>query len=256
VKTTWFITLCLLGTIAVSSPGAAERPMKPRSEPWVGVAQELAKKGIPLDTPSIVKAALSHPDLGVRSAAVELLGLRGEISSQGALRKVLLDDESLLVRETAALALARFKEPGALENLKEFMVSSEEPTRQLFLATRLAELGDLGGSSQIAKAAASDDEHLRFLSAESLVLLLTLDRPVPEVDPSALLLKLLSDGSAKVRQEVLLQLAVAFGKGFSLKPFLSRIERMAKQDPDAKVREQAELLLASWKVFGKPRSER
>jgi HEAT repeat protein len=254
VNAKWYRSLYLLGILAISSPGAADRPFKPNNKPWAAVEQELVEKKIPIDTPAVVAAALSNPDPDVRWAAVELLGLRGEISAKGAIRRILLNDESLLVRETAALALARLHEPGALEELKAFLTSSEDPARQLFLATRLAELGDLGGYPYIAKSAVSKDEHLRFLSVESIVFVLTLDKSLNDPDPETLFLNLMSDGSPKVRQECVLELSVAFFKGFSLRPYVDRIERVAREDPDSDVREQAKLLLVSWREFGKPRS--
>jgi HEAT repeat protein len=253
VKVRLFITSCLL-ILAASLPGAADRPIKPSNKPWASLEQELAEKGIPKDTPSVVKAALSSPNSDIRWVAVELLGMRGELSAKGALHKILLNDDSLLVRETAALALARLNEPGALQDLKSFMQSAEDPARRLFLATRLAELGDPSGYPQIVKAATAKDEHLRFLSVESVIRVLTLNNPVPEPDPGSLLNQLMSDDSSTVRKEAVFQLSVVLFQGFSIQPYLEKIERIAKQDPDAEVRKQAETLLTSWKEFGNPRT--
>jgi hypothetical protein len=255
VKAKWIITSWLL-ILGLPAPGASDRPIRPSNKPWAGVEQELLEKGIPTDTSSVVKVALTNSDEGVRWAAVELLGLRGEVSTKSSLRKILLNDSSQLVRETAALALARLKEPSGLKTLKNFMLDAEDPERQLFLATRLAELGELSGYQQIVKAATCKDEHLRFLSVESVALMLTSNRTLPKPDPADLLVQMMSDGSSEVRKEVILQLSAAFFNGVSLRPYLQNIERIAKEDPDAEVRRQAATLLISLQEFGKHRSEK
>jgi HEAT repeat protein len=251
----FFFALCLTSILVVAAPGAADRPIKSTNKPWESLERELADKGTQTDGPSLAKAALANPDPMIRQVAVELMGFRGEASAKGTLREVLLNDDSLLVRETSALALVRLGEPGAVEEVKAFLQASDKPVRQLFLAAELAELGDFSGYSQVAKIATSDDEHLRFLSVESVVRIRFLDSAELGKEPGALLSRLMEDDSPKVRRESVFQLSVALFRGFSLQPYLYKIKQIAKHDPDAEVREQAELLLNSWEQFGKSRSE-
>jgi HEAT repeat protein len=258
VKMKWSMALSLLLILSIGSPLSATRPVKPSKNVWAELERELALQGIATDAASVAKAALSNPDLSVRWTAVELLGLRGDVSAKGALRKIVLNDDSRLLRETAALALARLGEPGAVKELKSFLESAEDPERELFLAARLAELGDLSGYPIVVKAARSEKEDLRFLSVESLVRFAVSgqDKLAGEESPAGLLLHLLNDPNGRIRSEVLVQLSTAQSQGLSLEPYVGKIERMAKDDPDAGMREQAQLLLTSWKEFGKPRSER
>jgi HEAT repeat protein len=228
---------------------SSDRPQQPQQHPWAEFERELLRSGVQVDTTSVIEAAISHPDEGVRWIAVELLGRRGESIATGALQKILLNDESRLVRETAALALVRLGHKDALTDAKEFVATTEDPSRRVYLAGQLAELGEFSAYPQVASAAVSNDEHLRFLSAGVLVRFATsgFTKSKGQASPQDLLMRLLKDPSSKVRGEALLEISVGSGRGLSLRPFLPQVKSMAKEDPDPGVREQARLQLIYWK---------
>lgn len=216
---------------------------------WASLERELAQRGIATDVSSVIDAALSHPDEGVRWAAVELLGRRRDRGAEEPLLKILTEDESRLVRETAALSLVRLGRREALAEARELIDSSEDPERQLHLAAQLAELGDFSGYDYVFRAARSKDEHLRFLSAGALLPWLSKgfsgDRA--HAGPRQLLIGLLKDSSPKVRKEALLELSVGVYQGIRVRPFLRTVRQIGKRDPDPEVREQARLHLLAWK---------
>src|SRR5262249_34508190 len=150
--------------------------------------------GVQTDTASLIQAAASNPNEGLRWMAIEVLGLKGEQAAKPALRQIVSSDPSRLLQESAALALARLKDDSGISGLRTFMKTSTNPERQLFLAARLAEFGDHSGYHFVKEATTSKDEHLRYLSAAALVPFIPFEiASHVRIDPLERLIALTSD---------------------------------------------------------------
>jgi HEAT repeat protein len=244
------VLMLLLGTAAVIAragdrPGGEEGP----SPMLLGILENAGVNAA--DPAALVQAATAHQDPNVRWVAIEVLGLRKEGRARDVLRRILAkEQEERVVRETAALALARMGDEAGLKALREFMESPTDPKRQVFLAARLAELGDVSGYAHVARAARSEDPSLREMAVEALPPFAL--RPQAELGggplPGALLLHLAEDGSPDVRKQVLAFLPIAMGKGLTRAQVRPVLQRVAEGDPDIDVRESAKALLNAWKV--------
>jgi HEAT repeat protein len=239
------LLMLLFGAAAVITragdlPGGQEGP----SPMLLGI---LENAGIdPGDPAALVKAATGHQDSNVRWVAVEVLGLRKEIRSRDVLRQIVAKDkEDRVVRETAALALARMGDAEGLKALRGFMENPTNPGRQVFLAARLAELDDVSGYRHVVRAARSEDPSLREMAVEALppFLLHRVAEQEGGTSPGDLLLRMAQDESAQVRQQFLVFLPVVVGKGLSPEQARAAVKRLAEGDPEVEVRESAELLL-------------
>jgi HEAT repeat protein len=237
--------LIVLSGLLTAAFASADRAKGKRSD-WADLEEELTAKGIPLDSQSVIKAALASPDSWTRWVAVELLGRRGDAAAKPALAKILANDEDPALQSGAGLALARLGDRTGLPKVVKLMEAVKDPGRKVYLATQLAELGELSGYGAVADAARSGDEHARLLAAGSLVQFLTAGYtpPAPLPLPEALLLQLLEDSSPVVRKETVQALALGANRGVSLKGFLPSLERLAREDADMQVREAAHGVLA------------
>lgn len=241
-----WIVMLLLGP----APGVAgltakdsDRQASAVEAPWKNLERELAEKGFQTDAESLVRLAESSSGADLRWAAVEILGLRGEQSAKTALRKLVAGDPSRLVQETAALALARLGDRRAMEDLRNFLGTAKDSQRELFLAGRLAELGDPSGFEAVSDAAKSDDARLRFLSVGALVPFVPLQTKLSGPDPVQELLLLARDKVPEVRRELLVQLPFAVRQGLPWAKARPVVEGMARGDVDPEIREKAHLLL-------------
>ncbi len=241
------ILLAIVLLIAIVAT-ANDRPQRPEP-PWAWLERHLTYQGIKTDTASLIEAAQFAADDTARWMAIEVLGLRGEQQAKEVLRKILAHDPNPILQESAALALARLKDEAGLSALKRFMQTSAVPQRQLYLAARLAELGDHSGYPLVAKAAGSDDAHLRYVAVGTLLAFVPVEAKDQETEirPIERLITLADDKDPKVRKEVLMQFGLAVYKGVSIAHFRPTVERMAAKDPEAEVREWASRTLASWR---------
>lgn len=209
----------------------------------------LTERGIGTSTSSLLEIAGRKGDPGDRWIAIEILGLRGEREALGVLRKILAEEPDRLLRETAALALARLEDEAGLPALREFLHTASESHRQVFLAARLAELGDPVGFRYVTAASRADSADHRFSSVAALVAFLPFAKDPDELlaqDPEELLLGLARDEEARVRWEVLVQIPMATSKGVEATVFCSVLKELAADERDPRIMEQAALLLSTW----------
>lgn len=219
----------------------------------------LERAGVALDNASLMAAARAHEDATVRWVAIDLLGQQHALEARELLLGILRADEDRLIRETAALALARLGEAAGLSALEEFMRAPADAKSQLFLAARLAELGRGTGYEYVVDVLVDPEPNpLKPLAADTLSSFYDLpDLGVePEQQPGSLLLALTEDPDAAVRSAALTQLSIAVNRGMALASALPRVERVAHSDPDAKLRQQANLLLDAWQSEGRLSGDR
>ena len=241
------VIILLAATVAcASSPRDHDRPGGKEPE-WLELEQQLREAGVSPDTASLIAVSNSNRDLSLRWAAIEVLGLRKEREARDVLWQLTQDEEPLL-RETAALALARIGDERGVSALKDFMQATPTTERRLFLAARLAEFGNPSGYSVVTEATKSEDPHVRFLSVSSLVPFVHLAEKGKKLqsDPLDELMQLARDEARDVRYEVLVQLPIAAPRGAAMRRAKPLVEKMAEQDPDAEVREKAGLVLILW----------
>lgn len=224
---------------------------RPRPE---GATEELEiflqQAGVKTETPQLIRWVQTAPPTAPRWAAVEILGLRGAKEATPVLRAILASKkEDILLRETSALALARLGDPKGKPALREFVHDSKDWSRQIFLAARLAELGDASGYPYVAKASISSSVDLRFLSAAALVAFIPLQgKASEEIDPAERLLALARDEDPKIRGEFLVEAGTAVSRGADRKAFVSAVREISVGDPDPGVRERAGLILIGLKA--------
>ena len=179
--------------------------------------------------------------------AIEILSLRRESSAHDVLADVLKRAEPALLREGAAIALGRLGDPAGVAALAALVETAAQPDRRLVLAARLAELGSAGGYTHVKAAAAPDaPERSRVLAVGALVPFLPIESKANAVGATDLFLGLLKDESASVRREVLLYLPFAVEKGLALERVRPLAAKVARDDPDATVKESATLLIVAW----------
>lgn len=256
---TLILTLILGAWAGVAT---ADVPLNPGDVvPWEHLIRRLEQANVPTDTASLIEAALAHPDFAVRSAAVQVLGLRQEITAEAPLMKILSTDEERLVREDAAIALVRLGHRGTLEQVREFMRTESSRHHQVQLAGQLAEFGDFSGYPLAVQAASAEDEGLRQVATGviSRFLVAGLREPQGLPAPSQVLLGLLNDEDTEVRQRSVLQVGIAVGQGSDASSFIESVRRLSEEDPDADVRRTAQGVLLSLKRLqesrGKDRKE-
>jgi HEAT repeat protein len=210
----------------------------------------LENAGVGETTESLLAAARSHSDSTVRWVAIEVLGLRGEQAARAPLLGLLETDPDRFVRETTALALARLGEERGVEALRDFMNAPTDPQRQLFLSTRLAELGDPSGYRYVVQAAQAENGAFRAAAAEAVVPFLSAQPRDLEGSPgpAALLLGLAEDESPAVRSAFLTYLPMAVRHGLEMENARAAGKRLALSDPDPEIRERAKRLLAALQV--------
>ncbi|MGH9250347.1 MAG: HEAT repeat domain-containing protein, partial [Acidimicrobiales bacterium] len=230
------LALNLMSTPVARGDQLEATPQRP-SPMLLGI---LNNAGVSEDTDSLLVAARAHADPTVRWAAIETLGQRKERQALPLLLDVLEHEPDRLIRETAALALARLGEEQGFAALRRFMASPEDRAQQLFLATRLAELGDPSGYRHVATAARAEAKALRAAAAEALVPFLS--AAIGETDapaPAELLLGLSSDESVEVRSAFLTYLPAAVRNGLPVDEAHRAAQQVAQSDPDPELREQA-----------------
>jgi HEAT repeat protein len=248
------MAVLLMVVVAISAHG--DRLLGLGRDDTAIIEHELEKMGVASDLTSVLAAASSHHDPIVRFHAVRLLGYRPGTASEVVLRGQLADDPTRLVRAEAALALIRLGYVDAVEKAIELMVAAESPsTFQLSLAGQLAKLGEFSGYPYVVDAAVSEHQYLRFSSPAKLVSFLVagFDAPPSQPSPQELLLKLLTDASAEVRGEVILQLSLGSAQVLDMQPYAQQIGRLAQDDPSPEVREEARRWLST--LAGKPQQD-
>jgi hypothetical protein len=222
---------------------AIDRPGKDPEPPWRELELMLEQEGIDTSSPSLLKLARAKGEASNRWVAIEILGLRGAKEAIAVFREILVQEQDQLLRETAALALARLSDEVGLTALREFVHDQTEWSRQLYLAARLAELGDSTGYPYVAAAARAKSAEHRFSSVAPLVAFLPFSNRLP-TDPIDLLFVLGRDEEAKVRREVLIKLPLATVKGVSPEIFCPLVDEMADGDKNQEIREMAALFRA------------
>lgn len=231
------IVTLLTGAVAV---GERRPPL-----PWAELESDLKNAGYKTDSTSLITLAASTSDPGTRWIAIELLGLRQDQASQDVLRDLVATESDRLLQQAAAVALARLGKKEGLIALAQFLRAEAKPERQIYLAARLAEFGDPSGLGYVLRAASSPDAHLRYLSVAALIPFVPLAESEGPRNTGSTLLSLLHDERGEIREEVLLNLPIAAAKGLSMDRFRPFVADMITRDPEARVRERAQLALAS-----------
>ena len=237
--------LGLAGLAMTLAAGTGDRPGQP--EPWVELEAVLRQQGIKTDLPSLREVARSGPDANVRWMAMEVLGLRRDQAARAVLAHVVKNDGDRLLRETAALALARLGDADGLSTLKGLMETAE-PQRRVYLAARLAELNEPAGYAFVAEAVEGDNSQLKLLGIGNLAPFVPFEgrRAGVVINPIGRLLAVARHADPKIRKEALLNIPMAVVKGAPLTTFRPVVEGMAKADPDPDIREMARLTLVQW----------
>lgn len=254
VRRIGWMLLCLV----LSMPSLelkANRPVRPGTHSeGVWLERQLTQAGVATDFDSLLRAARTSSSVLVRSAAVELLGLRQDRRAISELELVYQLDEEPLVRQAAALALARMAVPGAIDKLEECLRSARDSSARIYLATRLAELGNFVGYPHVVAAVRSEDPGLRQLAAASLVRFSTsgFAGTDSEATPITLLGRLLADPQATVRREAIQRVSMEERRGFDADKLAATIAEQAKTDPDPEVRREADLFLSNHKSARRP----
>lgn len=240
------VTTAVMITWNVPSAGQAEQgPVRREPSPWFDLESELNQRGVKTDSASLIEIARADRDVGTRWTAIEILGLRKEERAKPVLERILEQSYEPLLKETAALAIARLGYSSGINNLEALMRGSTNAERQIFMAARLAEFGDVTGYTYVARAAAGGDPHLQYLSAGALVPFLRHETGSSGIDPTSRFLYLLQNEDPKIRKEVLVHVSVAMTQGLSANKVRPIVERLAAGDRDESVREAARLLLIS-----------
>jgi HEAT repeat protein len=251
------ISLLCLGLLLAVGLSGALADVRGKSDVSDIESGILRNAGVETDTASLIEALASHSHPLVRSIAANVLGLRGDEQARRPLFKALAADPDSLVRQAAALALARMGEPSGFAALREFMEKTSDPVNQIFLAARLAEVGDPAGYSYVCEAALSENRALRLDAAESLASFISVSPPKSacKLGPGALLLSLGDDEDPGIRYSMLLFLQTAVVRGLSLEAAQARVKQLT-EDPDAKVRAQAEFVLEAWRLEEQERARK
>jgi len=110
--------------------------------------EALGQAGLP-DRGSLLRRALHDPDSRVRRAAVEALGRAGDRAAAADLRGMLAGEHDGEVLSSAAAALSRLGEFGAVREMLDLALRSENPTVRSQMLVALADL--LGGTGTFAQ---------------------------------------------------------------------------------------------------------
>src|SRR5262245_14899231 len=100
-------TFALLLLACASVPQQGERLTPGEDAPWKALEQQLHDAGAKTDTSSLIALAGSGSEAQLRWFAIEILGLRQEQAAREELWRLVSSEEDRLLKETAALALAR-----------------------------------------------------------------------------------------------------------------------------------------------------
>jgi HEAT repeat protein len=222
------------------------------SQPWSSIEQLLLQEGIQTDADTLLKAVEHNPNFAVRAWASAVLGMRHEQRARDVLRKAAQTDSDQMVREEAWMALARLGDSSALGPLEDLLKQTSGLDRQARLAAKLAEVGDPAGYPYVEQAADSPQAELRVTAVRALVQFVPLHlKQELASDPFARLAALAQDRDSKVRFDALIYLQVAVSKGASATEFATLLERIAEQDQDKGIREQARRQLALLELLTK-----
>ena len=236
--------LLLLAGVAWADDPAKASKAEP---PWQRLEEELREKGVSVEKASLVTLAKdTNADVSMRWSALEILGWRGEKSALEDIRQIAHTEQQPLLIETAALALARLGQNDGKILLKQRFEVATSKVRKLFLASRLAELGDASGYDEVVKSAQSPEEFVRYTSVGALVCFLPYEGKKAGntlFEPLRWIRILAKDSYPKIREQVLIELPLGLKKGLSLETCRSVIEQMSNEDADAELRSQAKSLL-------------
>jgi HEAT repeat protein/uncharacterized protein DUF2330 len=158
----------VLAVLAVTVLGTSAQGSGRNQPPWFDLESQLNYKGIKTDTASLIEIARSGADVGTRWMAIEILGLKKEHKAKDVLERLLDTSNDELLKETAALALARLGDAKGIPALETLMRASTFAHRRIFMAARLAELGNPSGYTYVAQAAAGTDRYLQYLAVGAM----------------------------------------------------------------------------------------
>ena len=117
-----------------------------------------------------IRAALDDDHPAVRFSACVALGVLRDTVAQPSIEK-LVSDSDPSVQAAAVFALHRMGDLRYSERLADFLLDHDDPAVRRNAAMLLGRLGEKGAIPLLARAMMSDDEALRLLTLESMVLL-------------------------------------------------------------------------------------
>lgn len=232
-----------LGVMAALSPVTAQEPNK---GPVRQLQSRLAEKGVELGLPSLLDQLAHHRDAEVRVLIADYLGILGDRAAVGALLRVARQDDFSWVRQAAAVALWKLKQPEGLEILRAEMAAGKDSVHGLQIAQRLAmQLDDGSGfvyvrDSVLGKRPGGDfalsilPVFLRFAAHRGEVL--------------TLLLAQIEKAEPLVKTSLIWQISTAYGDGHADWVVLEKILAKASADTDPKVSDLAKRLLDNWRL--------
>jgi HEAT repeat protein len=129
-------------------------------------AEDLGRLKYPHATPALV-VALSDEDAGVRAAAADALGRMGTEDAVGPLSRLLAEDPSPNVRQTAAQSLTLIGSPPALAALTKGLQSALPDVRRL-AARALGDSGQPSAAGDLRPLLKDPDVSARIAAVRSL----------------------------------------------------------------------------------------
>ncbi len=239
------------------SAKADNDPSEPQ-EPWWHFEVALSQVGVQSDTKSLIDEINSPQPSSRMWMAIEILGLRREYDALPVLTNTLQTHQDRFIRENAALALARLGDSVGLKSFVDFVHSSSDWRRQLYLSARLAELGDDSAYRYVVAATESPEPQKRKRSIQSLIAFFPLDhsKEKSNSDPAQRFLAMVEDADPEVRLELIAQSAVARANGISLSQLTPIFSKLSTTDPDSEVREQSSIKLRHWALEERARKRR
>jgi HEAT repeat protein len=155
----------------VGDPGSANALLASaagrRVVPLLHVAQAVARLGSTAQQP--VSAALHHPAEAVRAAAVEALGLLGEVSSSAEIAETSRHDHSQEVRLRAIRTLGRLGAPSSLQPLLAALEPGNPEPLRAEAARALGVLGAVAATAALAGVLGDGEHRVAHNAAQSLL---------------------------------------------------------------------------------------
>lgn len=237
----------LIGYACVVS--ATDRLSTQPDPAWAWLERELQKDGFETDTESLVSLAKTHQEETAGLRAISILGQRGEQSAKGVLREILLKGADELVRESAAIALARLGDEEGLQALIQYFHEAKGDSKAS-LALVLAKLGKDVGYSQTLELSYSASLRVRVAAVRALFALFDVVKDTPERcrEVGDRICVMSQDAELRVRRVFLIGASSAIPANLREMCLEEAVLRMSVEEADDELRGVAERLLLTWEL--------
>ena len=119
----------LMALVVERLPVCSDRPQHPRQRPWrAELERELQQKGVQIDPRPSSRPRSRIQMKGLVGPRWSCSGVGAKLSPKRLCGKIMVNDASRLVRETAALALVRLGHREVLSDVKELMATTGDPS--------------------------------------------------------------------------------------------------------------------------------